>query len=309
LYILLARAPNGLLGARIPSLYNELYGERLRLQGRKLKDVLMRSKKIIMIGSDGPGDKLFQFVEPQQYKFLHETMPVGLPVPTVLDEKDFDLDFKVPGRLLADGFSDFGASSSSSRSESVSGRSTEHTILPAFHLFSGKNVSAEPDRLGEQFLFRNSAADLYSAEDPGDHLRTTLTSLNSGEEIWSNDGVSPFALSRGTSYNPSRTTSISTEGYGDSFSLSVGDMQSDLLRLSLSPTQNRFAKSVGGKLDSKNGFSMFNDMRRKSFQGIPENEEYNSGAVIFNLDKGSESLYSDSIDIPLRGTMRGPPGF
>ena len=46
LFVLVTRAPEGLLGARIPSLYRETFGERLRLQGRKLKDVVL-SKLII----------------------------------------------------------------------------------------------------------------------------------------------------------------------------------------------------------------------------------------------------------------------
>jgi hypothetical protein len=41
LFLLVAKSPGGLLGARIPSLYREVFGERLRLQGRKLKDILM----------------------------------------------------------------------------------------------------------------------------------------------------------------------------------------------------------------------------------------------------------------------------
>ena len=76
LFLLIVRSPRGLLGARVPSLYREHYSERLRLQGRKLKDVILISKKIEMIGSDGPGDKLFQLVNPEEYAYLHEHNPV-----------------------------------------------------------------------------------------------------------------------------------------------------------------------------------------------------------------------------------------
>lgn len=48
LFVLVARAPEGLLGARIPSLYRETFGERLRLQGRKLKDVIL-SKFVLFV--------------------------------------------------------------------------------------------------------------------------------------------------------------------------------------------------------------------------------------------------------------------
>ena len=41
LFLLVAKSPGGLLGARIPSLYREVFGDRLRLQGRKLKDILL----------------------------------------------------------------------------------------------------------------------------------------------------------------------------------------------------------------------------------------------------------------------------
>lgn len=41
LFLLVAKSPGGLLGARIPSLYREVFNDRLRLQGRKLKDILL----------------------------------------------------------------------------------------------------------------------------------------------------------------------------------------------------------------------------------------------------------------------------
>lgn len=41
LFLLVAWSADGILGARIPSLYREVFNDRLRLQGRKLKDVLL----------------------------------------------------------------------------------------------------------------------------------------------------------------------------------------------------------------------------------------------------------------------------
>ena len=41
LFLLVAKSPGGILGARIPSLYREVFGDRLRLQGKKLKDILL----------------------------------------------------------------------------------------------------------------------------------------------------------------------------------------------------------------------------------------------------------------------------
>lgn len=57
---LLAKSPHGELGARIPALYREEYGEALRLRGKKLKDILIDSGKVEMVGYDGPGDKKFR---------------------------------------------------------------------------------------------------------------------------------------------------------------------------------------------------------------------------------------------------------
>mmetsp|Transcript_3296 Transcript_3296/g.5143 ORF Transcript_3296/g.5143 Transcript_3296/m.5143 type:complete len:843 (+) Transcript_3296:156-2684(+) len=59
---LLARSQKGELGARIPALYRDEYGESLRLRGRKLKDILLDTGKVEMIGAEGPGDKVFRIV-------------------------------------------------------------------------------------------------------------------------------------------------------------------------------------------------------------------------------------------------------
>jgi hypothetical protein len=61
LILLLAKNTNGVMGARIPALYRDEYGEPMRLGSRrKLKDVLLSTGKVIMIGPEGPGDKLFR---------------------------------------------------------------------------------------------------------------------------------------------------------------------------------------------------------------------------------------------------------
>lgn len=39
------------------------------------------SKKIEMIGSDGPGDKLFQLVNPEEFRYLHENYPIVIHPP------------------------------------------------------------------------------------------------------------------------------------------------------------------------------------------------------------------------------------
>lgn len=59
---LLIRSTKGELGARIPALYRDEYGEPLRLRGRKLKDILLETGLVEMVGSDGPGDKLFRII-------------------------------------------------------------------------------------------------------------------------------------------------------------------------------------------------------------------------------------------------------
>ena len=59
---LLTRSAKGELGARIPALYRDEYGEPLRLKGRKLKDILLETGMVEMVGSDGPGDKLFRII-------------------------------------------------------------------------------------------------------------------------------------------------------------------------------------------------------------------------------------------------------
>mmetsp|Transcript_15142 Transcript_15142/g.28500 ORF Transcript_15142/g.28500 Transcript_15142/m.28500 type:complete len:981 (+) Transcript_15142:116-3058(+) len=59
---LLMRSAKGELGARIPALYRDEYGEPLRLRGRKLKDILLETGLVEMVGSDGPGDKLFRII-------------------------------------------------------------------------------------------------------------------------------------------------------------------------------------------------------------------------------------------------------
>lgn len=61
LIFLLAKNPQGVMGARIPALYRDEYGEPMRLGARrKLKDVLLATGKVQMIGPEGPGDKLFR---------------------------------------------------------------------------------------------------------------------------------------------------------------------------------------------------------------------------------------------------------
>jgi hypothetical protein len=76
---LLKKSVNGELGARIPTLYRDEYGEPLRLKGRKLKDILIgpssflsshllsslcltETGKVDVYGCDGPGDKLFRLI-------------------------------------------------------------------------------------------------------------------------------------------------------------------------------------------------------------------------------------------------------
>ena len=51
LFLLVAKTHGGLLGARIPSLYREIFGERLRLQGRKLKDILLGKTYHILLST------------------------------------------------------------------------------------------------------------------------------------------------------------------------------------------------------------------------------------------------------------------
>ena len=61
LILLLAKNGQGVMGARIPALYRDDYGEPMRLGARrKLKDVLLSTGKVQMIGPEGPGDKLFR---------------------------------------------------------------------------------------------------------------------------------------------------------------------------------------------------------------------------------------------------------
>jgi len=67
---LLKRAPHGLLGARIPDIYVAEYGEVLQMQNRKLKDVLLSLESVEMVGVDGPGDKLFRYVDKNNMRYL-----------------------------------------------------------------------------------------------------------------------------------------------------------------------------------------------------------------------------------------------
>eukprot|EP00607_Mallomonas_marina_P003645 CAMPEP_0182423766 /NCGR_PEP_ID=MMETSP1167-20130531/9855_1 /TAXON_ID=2988 /ORGANISM="Mallomonas Sp, Strain CCMP3275" /LENGTH=308 /DNA_ID=CAMNT_0024603039 /DNA_START=205 /DNA_END=1131 /DNA_ORIENTATION=+ len=61
LICILERAyPEGLLGAHIPSIYKEDFGEPIHLHGRKLKDVLLGTNLIEMLGGgNSPGGKKF----------------------------------------------------------------------------------------------------------------------------------------------------------------------------------------------------------------------------------------------------------
>mmetsp|Transcript_2487 Transcript_2487/g.3815 ORF Transcript_2487/g.3815 Transcript_2487/m.3815 type:complete len:787 (-) Transcript_2487:420-2780(-) len=63
LLTLLSRSRKGELGSRIPSLYRDEFGECLRLRGRKLKEILLDTGKVKMVGPDGPGDKVFRLIQ------------------------------------------------------------------------------------------------------------------------------------------------------------------------------------------------------------------------------------------------------
>ena len=94
LFLLVAKSPGGILGARIPSLYREVFGDRLRLQGKKLKDILLgkyiiglmsitetlvASGMVEMVGSDGPGDKLFRLISDQHNAPSSNDPPLDTP--------------------------------------------------------------------------------------------------------------------------------------------------------------------------------------------------------------------------------------
>jgi hypothetical protein len=57
---LLRRNPSGIMGAHMASRYKEAYHRPLVLGGgRKLKDVLLATHAVKLVGGEGPGDKLF----------------------------------------------------------------------------------------------------------------------------------------------------------------------------------------------------------------------------------------------------------
>lgn len=60
---LLEKSQKGILGAHIPAIYKEEYGEPLRLYGRKLKHVLLGTNAIEMLGGDdSSGGKRFRII-------------------------------------------------------------------------------------------------------------------------------------------------------------------------------------------------------------------------------------------------------
>eukprot|EP01041_Mallomonas_annulata_P006891 gene6891-13969_t len=61
---ILERAPvEGVLGAHMPAIYKEMYGEQLHLHGRKLKDVLVGTYVVEMLGGENsPGGKRFRLI-------------------------------------------------------------------------------------------------------------------------------------------------------------------------------------------------------------------------------------------------------
>ena len=58
------KSPKGILGAHIPAIYREEFGEPLHLYGRKLKHILLGSNMIEMLGGDKcSGGKRFKLID------------------------------------------------------------------------------------------------------------------------------------------------------------------------------------------------------------------------------------------------------
>lgn len=68
LYGLLTHFPSGILGARIPEIYQLEYQQSLQLYGKKLKDMLLSFPDVEMVGIGGPGDKMFRIVRRDQQR-------------------------------------------------------------------------------------------------------------------------------------------------------------------------------------------------------------------------------------------------
>lgn len=77
LYALLGHFPSGILGARIPEIYQIEYQQSLQLYGKKLKDILLGFPDVEMVGIGGPGDKMFRIVRREQRSLPYGNYSVG----------------------------------------------------------------------------------------------------------------------------------------------------------------------------------------------------------------------------------------
>eukprot|EP01042_Synura_sphagnicola_P001364 gene1364-1551_t len=63
LELLIRESRGGILGAQIPELYRDRFGEPLDLRNKKLKDVLLCIESVEMFAAKGSGDKIYRVVD------------------------------------------------------------------------------------------------------------------------------------------------------------------------------------------------------------------------------------------------------